>query len=268
MSTFLPRLQLAELEDLAWFPARIRDLSTDYLEYLESRLGLAAIVAPRLREALRASGTDRVVDLCSGGGGPVAELQVELTREGPPVRFVLTDWFPNRTAFERITAANEAITFCATPVDARRVPRDLAGLRTLFNAFHHFAPPDARAILAAAAKDRAPIAIFELSERSLRTLLSLLLMPLAVWLGTPFLRPFSWDRLLWTYVIPLVPLTCLWDGLVSQWRSYSPRELRGLVSSLGATGFRWNAGVLRHPFLPANITYLIGVPDEPHRTTG
>jgi hypothetical protein len=262
MSVLLPRLQLAELEDFPWFPARIRDLATDYLEFIEARLGFAALVAPRLREALHAAGEARVVDLCSGGGGPVAQLQAELARNGDEVRFVLTDRFPNFPAFTRIAAANESISYSATPVDARRVPRDLTGLRTFFNAFHHFAPPDARAILAAAAKDRAPIAIFELSERSWRTLLSLLLTPLIVWLCTPFLRPVKWGRLLWTYLIPIVPLTCLWDGLVSQCRSYSPRELQALVASLGTTGFNWESGVIRHAALPANVTFLVGVPSE------
>ena len=52
----------------------------------------------------------------------------------------------------------------------------------------------------------------------------LLLTPLAVGLATPFIRPFRWSRLFWTYVIPLVPLTCWWDGVVSQLRAYTPAE--------------------------------------------
>ena len=29
-------------------------------------------------------------------------------------------------------------------------------------------------------------------------------------------------RMLWTYPVPLVPLTCWWDGIVSQLRAYTP----------------------------------------------
>jgi hypothetical protein len=36
----LPRLQLVELEDLTWFPHTIRDLATDYLQFMETRFAL------------------------------------------------------------------------------------------------------------------------------------------------------------------------------------------------------------------------------------
>ena len=57
----------------------------------------------------------------------------------------------------------------------------------------------------------------------------MLLTPFAVWLMTPFMRPFRWSRLLLTYPLPLVPLTCLWDGIVSQLRAYTADELVELV---------------------------------------
>lgn len=62
------------------------------------------------------------------------------------------------------------------------------------------------------------------------------------------------------YPIPLVPLTCFWDGTVSQLRAYTPDELRGLAASLGDVGYRWNAGKVRRPGSPAHLTYLIGLP--------
>ena len=43
-----------------------------------------------------------------------------------------------------------------------------------------------------------------------------------VLLVTPLIRPFTLSRILWTYLLPLVPLTCWWDGIVSQLRAYTP----------------------------------------------
>ena len=113
------------------------------------------------------------------------------------------------------------------------MPPHLAGLRTIFNGFHHLQPWDARSVLHAAAAARQPIAIFEVSERSLRTL-PVVLTPLFVWLVTPFMRPFLWQRLFWTYLLPLVPLTCLWDGIVSQLRAYTLGRAAPDVRRLGA----------------------------------
>ena len=256
----LPRLQLVELEDLPWFPRTLRDLATDYLEFIEARVAMPAAVVPLLRRVLDQTGAMRVVDLCSGGGGPVGTVQALLAAEGVRVEFVLTDKYPNREAFRRLARASTSITFIESSVDATAVPRDLRGIRTMFNAFHHFGPDDAREILRAAAAAGQPLAIFELSERSVRSLLSILLTPLAVWLGTPFIRPFRWDRLLWTYLVPLVPLTCLWDGVVSQWRAYTVSELEELTRGLGVPRYGWEVGRVAHAFLPAHVTFVIGLP--------
>jgi hypothetical protein len=67
--------------------------------------------------------------------------------------FEITDWQPNVAAFTRVTVlTKDAITVHSTPVDARRVPRELRGTRTLFTSFHHFSPDDARAVLRDAAQ--------------------------------------------------------------------------------------------------------------------
>jgi hypothetical protein len=110
-------------------------------------------------------------------------------------------------------------------------------------------------VLHAAAAAKQPIAIFEVSERSARTL-PVLLTPLVVWIVTPLMRPFLWRRLLWTYLVPLVPLTCLWDGIVSQLRAYTVGELRQLCE--GSAPMHWEAGQVPIAKGRGRLTYLIG----------
>lgn len=252
------RLHLFELEDQPWFPATIRDLATDYLQFIQTRFRLDRAMAPLVRRVLEQSGATRIVDLCSGGSGPLLLLVKDLAAGGLALRATLTDLFPNAPAFEKIAGASGGlIDYEREPVDARRVPARLTGLRTLFNGFHHLTPADARAVLHAAAAARQPIAIFEVSERSLRTL-PVLLTPLFVWLVTPSMRPMTWRRLLWTYPLPLVPLTCLWDGIVSQLRAYTPAELRALCQ--GSAPMTWEIGQIPIAKGGGRLTYLIGFP--------
>jgi hypothetical protein len=254
----MPRLHLFELEDQSWFPVTIRDLATDYLQFIQDRFRIDRAMTPLVRRALDQSGTNQIVDLCSGGSGPLLGLMADLAADGRPVHATLTDLFPNAPAFAKIAAASGGlIGYARDPVDARQVPADLIGLRTIFNGFHHFTPADARSVLHAAAAARQPIAIFEMSERSLRTL-PVLLTPLFVWLVTPFMRPVTWRRVFWTYLVPLVPLTCLWDGVVSQLRAYTVPELRGLGA--GSAPMRWEAGQVPVAKGRGRLTYLIGFP--------
>ncbi len=78
----IPRLHLFELEDQPWFPGVVRDLATDYLHFVEIRLALHRPVVGLLLEALRMTKLERVVDLCSGGSGPVLWLHKALADAG------------------------------------------------------------------------------------------------------------------------------------------------------------------------------------------
>jgi hypothetical protein len=250
------RLHLLELEDQSWFPATVRDLATDYLQFIQERFRIDRAMTPLVRRALDAAQTSEIVDLCSGGSGPLLGIVTDLAAGGRPVHATLTDLYPNLPAFEKIAAASGGLVgFERASIDARRVPPRLAGLRTIFNAFHHLRPADARAVLHAAAAAGQPIAVFEISERSPRTI-PVVLTPIFVWLVTPLMRPFTWRRFLFTYPIPLVPLTCVWDGIVSQLRAYTVEELRGMCE--GSAPMRWEAGQVPIAKGHGRLTYLIG----------
>lgn len=255
----LPRLQLFELEDFSWFPETIRDLATDYLHFMETRFAVHEPAVPLLRHVLETSSTPRVVDLCSGGGGPVLAVYKSLVSLGISVPFTLTDKYPNLSAFRRMSSLHPTgIFYIADSIDATKVPRDLTGVRTMFNAFHHFAPAQARAVLACAVEARQPIGVFEIPERTLAMIIPLFFTPLFVALATPFIRPFRWRRLFWTYVFPLVPLTCLWDGVVSQWRAYTAAEMLELARGLDT--YEWTADRVSIGRTPGHVTYLLGTP--------
>jgi hypothetical protein len=255
----VPRLHLFELEDFPWFPRTIRDLATDYLYFIETKFALHKPIVPLLRKAIEQSRTVRIVDLCSGGGGPALALFEAFKAEGAAVPFTLTDRYPNLSAFRRLSSLHPGgISYIADSVDATNVPRDLLGVRTIFNSFHHFTPEAGRSLLKCAVEAGQPIAIFEIPERALSTILPLLFTPLFVALATPFMRPFQWRRLLWTYLLPLVPLTCWWDGLVSQGRAYTVAELLKLTKGLDE--YAWGADRVPLGVTPGNLTYLIGIP--------
>ncbi len=257
----IPRLQLFELEDQAWFPGLVRDLATDYLRFIERLFRFHLHALPVLSRAIDETGVEQVVDLCSGGAGPVPELVRELRKDGIDVHFTLTDLYPNVAAFAEARRQSDGhIDFIDTPVDARQVPVELEGLRTFFNSFHHFDPKDALAILVDAAESGQPIAVLEMPERSILTILPLFLTPLFVWATTPFIRPLSWQRMVFTYLIPAVPLLCLWDGVVSQLRAYHSEELKALADQVGTPHFVWEAGIHRAPSVPGKVTFLLGRP--------
>lgn len=235
-------MHLVEIHDLPWCPPSLRNALTDFLAFALDVPRAYGPAGPLLRDAARRSGARRIVDLCSGAGGPWRRLGAVV---GLPV--TLTDLYPHRHA-----------ALHPEPVDARAVPASLDGLRTLFTSFHHFRPHEARAILENAVTRRQGIAIFEVARRAPLDLLVVTLTWLGVVLALPFIRPFRWSRLFWTYLPPVLPLVGTFDAIVSCLRWYSPAELRELVAGLDS--YDWDIGERRAPLSPLRMTYLIGVP--------
>jgi hypothetical protein len=254
-----PRLHLVEFTDLPRLPRVLRRWLGDYLRGIVTLTGIFEAAAPRIAELLRATGGDRVVDLCSGAGGPWPALARPVEAAlGRPVHVLLTDLHPDAGTWKWLAASSPAgVSGHPGPVPADDVPSDLPGVRTLFDGLHHLPPEAARAVLADAARHGVPLVSAEAVDRSAVGLLGVLFSPLLVWGVTPLLRPVSLPRLLLTYVIPLVPLLVLWDGIVSVLRCYRPEELRALTAGLDE-GYDWRIERVRRRG-PAS-TLLVGTP--------
>ena len=256
------RLHLLEIAEQPWCPAAVRDGCVEYLQYMGDAGKVYASIVPHLADAIRRSGDTQVVDLGAGAGGPWRSLLPALAAVGVTPRVRLTDRYPDRAAFARIASDTAgAVTGDPRSVDAAAVPDDLHGLRTIFSALHHFRPEEVRAVLHDAVARRESIAAFEATRRDARAILLMGLTPLFVLLATPFVRPFRWSRLFWTYVLPAIPLVTLFDGVVSCLRVYTPDELRAMTRDLAtsdATEYTWEAGEAGSGPIP--VTFLVGAP--------
>jgi hypothetical protein len=258
------RLHLLEIEDQPWCPAVLRDAATAFLRFGLAMSGHARILSGQVAELMRQCGETHILDLCSGGGGPYPALLDGLAEDGIQGTATLTDRYPNLAAFRDVAAVSGGrVDYVEEPVDATAVPARLTGVRTLFNSFHHFRPEMARSILADAVRARRPIAVLEVVGREPFMLFAMLLSPLNVLLMMPFVRPRRLSWLFFTYVVPLVPLLVIFDGIVSCLRIYSQEELRELVADLGGDDWHWEVGRTRLGKAPAHATYLVGRPAKP-----
>ncbi|WP_235835858.1 hypothetical protein [Cognatitamlana onchidii] len=189
----------------------------------------------------------------------VGWLNSELKKTVPQLKIRLTDFYPNISAFTYLSDSCDNISYEEQPVNAMHVPDDLKGLRTQFLSLHHFKPNDAIKILQSAVNSKSGIAVFEAQERSVPSILAMVFSPLSVLFTTPFIKPFKLGRVLFTYLIPIVPLFVFWDGVVSSLRTYSVKEMKSLVDGLdNKDTFNWKIDKINTK--PGVILYLVGTP--------
>lgn len=258
----MKRLHLFEFHDLNWFPTTWRDLFTDFLSYLATTQKPYVPVAELLSPILEKSEDPAIVDLCSGAGIPIVTVIDSLNENiASKIRVTLTDKYPNISALSHISKeSNGTIKFIDDSIDATDVPEDLKGFRTFFGSFHHFKEEPALAILTDAVIKNQGIGIFEFTDRNLIFRIPPFFMPLQVWIKTIFIRPFRWRRILWTYLIPVLPIVAFWDGFVSCLRVYSQSELKEFVKEFEDHPYSWQIGQIK-TIGPLKITYLIGCPN-------
>lgn len=261
----LPRTDLFEFNDRDWVPESLRDTIVETLSRSLAWGRFLRPLAPVLDRFLAAAGTREVLDLCAGAGGPAVILSREAERLGiDSPRFLMTDLFPRVPLWaEAKERRPRSIDFIADPVDATAIPASMSEgrARVIVNAFHHFQPPLATAILRNAVESNAAILISECFERDPRGAFPLIPIGIPSLLATPLLSPR--DRLAkaaWTWLTPFGLAAGTWDAIISTLRVYSERDLQGMVADFGG-GYDWTYGTYSYPF-GGRGCYFHGLPSR------
>jgi hypothetical protein len=261
----MSRLNLPEFHETRFCPPGRRDELTDFLSFMTIYSGIYNPAIARIAGLLDSQRETRLVDLCSGGGLYNRRILERLTgRYGCRItRFTLTDIAPNRQWKKIAELTGNRISGHPAPLSAAEAIETLPGVHLMFSALHHFSPEELREMLDAGARNNRTLAFFDYSQRSAAELIPLLLSPLLVLLTSPLVYPFSWRRLLFTYLIPVLPLLLLVDGALSRWRSYTLPELEAVVRETGRPGYRVTVGVIPRWGGIAKIHWLIAIPETP-----
>ena len=238
---------------------------TDCLEFLVVNWGSYYGVESHIAKLLEASAHPRIVDFGSGGGGPMRSLSKRLRRKFAQLEITLTDLYPNLHASQRKQADSSSeshgLSFCHQSVDMTNPPPTLSGVRTMFTSFHHLSPSAAQAAIENAVRAHTPLGIFETTGRTLAHWIMVFLIPIIILGITPFITPFRPGRYFATYIIPLVPLGCFWDGIVSNWRTYSVDDLHALTKDVASERYRFEIGKFSAgPLIEG--TFLLGLPEK------
>lgn len=246
----LKRRELFEFEDHPALPAFLRTSMTRLLMTFLRLSGVTDVVAKGIINLRKSYPFDHITDLGSGSGGIMPDvLRIINGQTGENrLQLLLTDLYPDPRTIEHFNKiGNSQLSYSAIPQDARQLNSGTKGLHTLINSFHHLSPADARSLLSSAQENRQAVFIYEMAENKIPFVLWLILLPLSfgimflmVWMMTPFVRPLGWQQLLFTYLIPVIPILYFWDGQASLMRIYSFEDIQTLLQEPRRDTYRWD----------------------------
>ena len=201
---------LFELEDKKWLPHYLREMQLNYIGWLVKAFKIYEPIDEILAQQLQ-SPVSAICDMASGNGGPIQFLAQKEQLNN--CHFILTDNFPNHSQ-----VFQKNVSYHPNSVDLLKDVAPRADFYTIFNAFHHFNQDEKKQLVDQYKKTG--LMIVEIIEPTLFHFIKILITTtLGQLLLTPFIRPFKWKQLFFTYVIPINLLTITWDGLVSVLRS-------------------------------------------------
>lgn len=258
----MKRIHLFEFEDFNWFPNFLRVCMTRYLNSMHRFLGTKENLTNLLEKALAHSSEKQIIDLCSGSGGPMIDVYEALKDKNPQLKLILTDLYPNLKDAKKINdLQNDSLSYRTNSTDAANLDKKTKGVRTMICSLHHMKPKTAKAILKDAKESKQPIVIYEISDNSYPKWIWWTAFPiniLSTFIITPMIRPMSWQQLIFTYVIPVLPIIIAWDGAVSNARTYTLNDMDILLQGLESDDYTWEKGTIKEKGV--NKLYLTGLP--------
>ncbi|WP_435623596.1 hypothetical protein [Flagellimonas sp.] len=245
----MKRLELFEFEDFGWLPSDLRSGATNLIKILHRLVGTSEVLADLILGVREKVDFNQIVDLGSGSGGPMIETIDKINQRNPDtqISLLLTDLYPNQKIITDVEALNlPNIAYHPESLNALKLDTSPKGLKTMVASFHHMRPDVAKQILEKAEQSGEPILIYEIAKNNIPILIWWIMLPISLVIliimslcMTLFVRPLTIKQIVFTYLIPFIPIIYAWDGQASIMRTYTFKDIEELLGARKNKKYTW-----------------------------
>lgn len=229
----MKRKQFFQFSNQNWYPAFLKRDMYEFMTWFVGRANAAKPFMPVFDDVFKKSKTKSIVNIDSNLGAGFETIA--------NLKLLPADSSTTNLPIENFNTQN-------------------VGIYTFVNSFHQLKPEQARYYLTEISKSRNSVAVLEGNNDSLWQVVGMtIFVPLTVLLSAPFVKPFSITRIVFTYLIPLLPIVTMLDGFFALFKLYNPSDLNELVSTIKTQNYIWESGKLPNG-RGGKIIYLIGYP--------
>ncbi|MFN5376473.1 MAG: hypothetical protein ACK492_08965 [Chitinophagaceae bacterium] len=239
---------LKELEDYPWFPSYLRKMQLEFVGWISVQLKLYRPVLDEMKKFPHKNWTD----LASGSGWPAFYLQKNASHQ---VHYTLSDLYPDSVSNE----VKKQVEVALEPLNLMEFQPESEKQYSIFNAFHHFTSEQQKQLINKMKEAKASCIIAEVLEPTWIcflqvTLAAFIVQPLTAWA----IKPFSIERIITTYLIPIQLITVAWDGWLSVLKSKTVKQYKILLAEF--TDQQYSIEIKRIQQLQGNLIIIIAQP--------
>jgi hypothetical protein len=229
----MKRKQIFQFSNQKWFPSFLKRDMYEFMSWFVGKVNAAKPFLPVLEEVIGHTQTKTIINIDSKIGAGI-ETVLPLLPEGSEVINV---------ELEKFSTHNK-------------------GTYTFINSFHQLDEKKAKYYLTQIADSGNSVAVLEGNNDSLWQVVGMtIFVPLTVILSAPFVQPFRITRLIFTYLIPILPVITMLDGFLALFKLYNPNDLNELVSTIPVKNYVWKSGKADNG-RGGKIIYLMGYPGK------
>jgi hypothetical protein len=229
----MKRKQVFQFSAQSWYPQFLKRDMYEFMSWFVGKVNAAKPFLPVISEGLAHAPAQRIINIDSRIGAGFETVK-DLISEKPEML---------NLPIQKFNTSN-------------------SGLYLFVNSFHKLKPDAARSYLQEIAKSRNAVVVVEGNNDSLWQVVGMtVFVPLAVILSGPFVKPFRVTRLIFTYLIPILPVVTMLDGFLALFKLYNPKDLNELVSTIAEKNYSWKSAKADNG-RGGKIMYLIGWPEK------
>lgn len=263
--SFFQKLFIYECNDSPHCPQFIRESILEVLGNSIRDAGVYEKLAPRFIDFCTKHHIKNILEIGAGSGESTAVFVDAVFRhQQKPPHIYISDLLPMHEVM-KATAARypDVLTPLEDSLDIRNAAvAPVHDMRMVLSAFHHFDPDVVRSFFKDAREQQLAIFIAEPFTNSLRAF-----FPLFLHGFTSLARngvqssKMRFVKFFFTFLLPLIPMCLLWDGLVSMIRMYDKKGFMEIVETLpeSESGYQWHYEEVKVP-LGGTASLFTGYP--------
>ncbi len=223
----MKRKNTFQFSNQKWYPEFLKNSMYEFMTWFVNKVGAAKPFLPVMEEALKHQNSIVSIDMNLGAGfetlAPYIDKEINV----------------KHLSFENFNI-------------------DQKGVYVLVNSFHQLRREQAYNLLKQVSESGNSCVILEGNNDSLWQVFGMtVIVPLTVIFTAAFVKPFRIERLLFTYVIPVLPFVTFWDGFMALFKLYAPSDLDQLTEEIKSENYYWRSGKMDNN-RGGKIIYLIG----------